>query len=165
MRQTATVHRYGHDINTDLILPGQYLNLYKAEDLKPHCLEGIDPEFISRVQIGDVVIAGKNFGTGSSREHAPIAIKASGISCVIATSFARIFYRNAINIGLPVFECPELVEHVKMGDSLDIDIKAGTFILDSTSFQAQPFPAIIDEILKAGGLVPYIRRKAMYSHV
>jgi 3-isopropylmalate/(R)-2-methylmalate dehydratase small subunit len=161
MKKTVSVHRYGHDINTDLILPGQYLNLYKAEDLKPHCLEGIDPEFTSRVQMGDVVIAGKNFGTGSSREHAPIAIKASGISCVIATSFARIFYRNAINIGLPVFECPELVDRVKMGDSIDVDIEAGTFILHSTSFQARPFPAIIHEILKAGGLVPYISRKTM----
>jgi 3-isopropylmalate/(R)-2-methylmalate dehydratase small subunit len=161
MKKSVSVHRYGHDINTDLILPGQYLNLYKAEDLKPHCLEGIDPEFTSRVQIGDVVIAGKNFGTGSSREHAPIAIKASGISCVIATSFARIFYRNAINIGLPVFECPELVDHVKMGDTIDVDTEAGTFIYHSTSFQARPFPAIIHEILKAGGLVPYISRKTM----
>jgi 3-isopropylmalate/(R)-2-methylmalate dehydratase small subunit len=161
MKKSVSVHRYGHDINTDLILPGQYLNLYKAEDLKPHCLEGIDPEFTSRVQIGDVVIAGKNFGTGSSREHAPIAIKASGISCVIATSFARIFYRNAINIGLPVFECPELVDHVKMGDTIDVDTEAGTFIHHSTSFQARPFPAIIHEILKAGGLVPYISRKTM----
>lgn len=160
MKTRASVHRYGHDINTDLILPGQYLNLYKAEDLKPHCLEGIDPKFITRVKIGDVVIAGKNFGTGSSREHAPIAIKASGISCVIATSFARIFYRNAINIGLPVFECPELVDRVKMGDNIDIDIEAGTFTLDSTPFQARPFPTIIHEILKAGGLVPYISRNA-----
>lgn len=160
MKQSATVHRYGHDINTDLILPGQYLNLYKAEDLKPHCLEGLDPEFTTRVKIGDVVIGGKNFGTGSSREHAPIAIKASGISCVIATSFARIFYRNAINIGLPVFECPELVEHVKMGDTIDVDIEAGMFTLNGTSFQARPFPAIIQEIIKAGGLVPYISRKA-----
>lgn len=160
MKTRASVHRYGHDINTDLILPGQYLNLYKAEDLKPHCLEGIDPEFITRVKIGDVVIAGKNFGTGSSREHAPIALKAAGISCVIAASFARIFYRNAINIGLPVFECPELVDRVNMGDTIDVDIETGTFTLDSTSFQARPFPAIIHEILKAGGLVPYISSKA-----
>lgn len=160
MKTRASVHRYGHDINTDLILPGQYLNLYKAEDLKPHCLEGIDPEFITRVKIGDVVIAGKNFGAGSSREHAPIALKAAGISCVIAKSFARIFYRNAINIGLPVFECPELVDRVNMGDTIDVDIEAGTFTLDSTSFQARPFPAIIHEILKAGGLVPYISSKA-----
>ncbi len=160
MKTHASVHRYGHDINTDLILPGQYLNLYKAEDLKPHCLEGIDPEFIKRVKIGDVVIAGKNFGTGSSREHAPIALKAAGISCVIAASFARIFYRNAINIGLPVFECPELVDRVNMGDTIDVDIETGTFTLDSTSFQARPFPAIIHEILKAGGLVPYISSKA-----
>jgi 3-isopropylmalate/(R)-2-methylmalate dehydratase small subunit len=108
-----------------------------------------------------VVIAGKNFGTGSSREHAPIAIKASGISCVIATSFARIFYRNAINIGLPVFECPELVEHSKMGDIIDVDIASGTFILNATTFQARPFPAIIHEILKVGGLVPFISRKTM----
>lgn len=161
MKKTTSVHLYGHDINTDLILPGQYLNLYKAEDLKPYCLEGLDPEFITRVQVGDVVIAGKNFGTGSSREHAPIAIKASGISCVIATSFARIFYRNAINIGLPVFECPELVEHAKMGDTIDVDIASGTFILNATTFQARPFPAIIHDILKAGGLVPFISRKTM----
>jgi 3-isopropylmalate/(R)-2-methylmalate dehydratase small subunit len=162
MKQTANVHRYGHDINTDLILPGQYLNLYKAEDLKPHCLEGIDPAFTTRVKIGDVVVGGRNFGTGSSREHAPIAIKASGISCVIATSFARIFYRNAINIGLPVFECPELVDHVKMGDIIDVDIEAGTFMIGSTVFQAQPFPVIIQEILNAGGLVPYISQKVLH---
>lgn len=161
MKKNVLVHRYGHDINTDLILPGQYLNLYKAEDLKPHCLEGLDPEFTTRVQVGDVIVGGKNFGTGSSREHAPIAIKASGISCVIATSFARIFYRNAINIGLPVFECPELVEHAKMGDIIDVDIPSGTFILNRISFQAQPFPAIIHEILKAGGLVPFISRKTI----
>jgi 3-isopropylmalate/(R)-2-methylmalate dehydratase small subunit len=161
MKKDVSVHRYGHDINTDLILPGQYLNLYKAEDLKPHCLEGLDPEFTTRVQVGDVVVGGKNFGTGSSREHAPIAIKASGVSCVIATSFARIFYRNAINIGLPVFECPELVEHAKMGDTIKVDIASGTFILNGTSFQARPFPPIIHEILKAGGLVPFISRKTI----
>jgi 3-isopropylmalate/(R)-2-methylmalate dehydratase small subunit len=161
MKKDVSVHRYGHDINTDLILPGQYLNLYKAEDLKPHCLEGLDPEFTTRVQVGDVVVGGKNFGTGSSREHAPIAIKASGVSCVIATSFARIFYRNAINIGLPVFECPELVEHAKMGDTINVDIASGTFILNGTSFQARPFPPIIHEILKAGGLVPFISRKTI----
>lgn len=161
MTTSASVHRYEHDINTDLILPGQYLNLYRPEDLKPHCLEGLDPAFASRVKTGDVIVAGKNFGTGSSREHAPIAIKASGISCVIATSFARIFYRNAINIGLPVFECPELIAHVNMGDTLSIDIATGIFTLQARTFHAKPFPPIIHDILKSGGLVPFIRQKAL----
>ena len=161
MTQTATVHRYGNDINTDLILPGQYLNLYKPEDLKPHCLEGIDPDFKTRVKVGDIIVAGKNFGTGSSREHAPIAIKASGIACIVATSFARIFYRNAINIGLPVFECPELVDYVKMGDNITYDISKSVFIKDTQCFQARPFPSIIHEILEAGGLVPYISQRSI----
>ena len=159
MKQTVRIHKYGNDINTDLILPGQYLNLYKAEDLRPHCFEGLDPDFSKRVKSGDVIVAGKNFGTGSSREHAPIAIKASGISCIIATSFARIFYRNAINIGLPIFECPDLIDQVRMSDMIDVDIATGAFGVNDNLFQAQPYPTIIHDILNAGGLVQYISQK------
>ena len=155
----ATVHCYGDDINTDVILPGQYLNLFSEHDLKPHCMEGIDPDFCSRVQAGDVMIGGKNFGIGSSREHAPIAIKASGISCVIAISFARIFYRNAINIGLPVFECPELKARIHTGDQVQVDPRSGRLLIHGTTYTARPHPRVIDDILDTGGLVSYVRKR------
>jgi len=156
---TGTIHLYGAHIDTDVILPGKYLNLYTPEDLGPHCMEGIDPSFIHRVQAGDVIIAGVNFGTGSSREHAPIAIKAVGISCIIATNFARIFYRNAINIGLPVFECPEIVAAVKNGDKIEADIFTGVFTVNGATFRAKPFPPYIQGIINAGGLVPFVNRQ------
>ena len=156
-RTTGTVHLYGAHIDTDVILPGKYLNLFTPEDLGPHCMEGLDPDFIKRVRAGDVLIAGDNFGTGSSREHAPIAIKAVGISCVIATNFARIFYRNAINIGLPVFECPEIVAAVKTGDTIDADLTNGLFTVNGVDFQAKPFPPYIQGIIHAGGLVPFVK--------
>jgi 3-isopropylmalate/(R)-2-methylmalate dehydratase small subunit len=153
------IHRYGANIDTDVILPGKYLNLYTPEDLGPHCMEGLDPSFIQRVRPGDVIIAGSNFGTGSSREHAPIAIKAAGISCIIATSFARIFYRNAINIGLPVFECADIVAAVQNGDTIEADLAKGLFTVSGAIFQAKPFPPYIQDIINAGGLVPFVRRQ------
>ena len=156
---TRSIHLYGANIDTDVILPGKYLNLYTPEDLGPHCMEGLDPSFIQRVRPGDVIIAGSNFGTGSSREHAPIAIKAAGISCIIATSFARIFYRNAINIGLPVFECADLVAAVKNGDTLEADIAQGLFTVNGVVFQAKAFPPYIQAIIDAGGLVPFVSRQ------
>ena len=156
---TRSIHLYGANIDTDVILPGKYLNLYTSEELGPHCLEGLDPSFIQRVRPGDVIIAGSNFGTGSSREHAPIAIKAAGISCIIATSFARIFYRNAINIGLPVFECADIVAAVKSGDTIEADIAKGRFTVNGVVFQAKPFPPYIQDIINAGGLVPFVSRQ------
>ena len=156
---TRSIHLYGANIDTDVILPGKYLNLYTPEDLGPHCMEGLDPSFIQRVRPGDVIIAGSNFGTGSSREHAPIAIKAAGISCIIATSFARIFYRNAINIGLPVFECADLVAAVKNGDTIEADIAKGLFKVNGVAFQSKPFPPYIQDIINAGGLVPFVSRQ------
>lgn len=156
---TRCIHLYGANIDTDVILPGKYLNLYMPEDLGPHCLEGLDPSFIQRVRPGDVIIAGSNFGTGSSREHAPIAIKAAGISCIIATSFARIFYRNAINIGLPVFECAEIVAAVKKWDAIEANIAKGLFTVNGVAFQAKPFPPYIQDIINAGGLVPFVSRQ------
>jgi len=154
-----SIHLYGANIDTDVILPGKYLNLYTPEELGPHCLEGLDPSFIQRVRPGDVIIAGSNFGTGSSREHAPIAIKAAGITCIIATSFARIFYRNAINIGLPVFECADIVAAVKSGDTIEADIAKGRFTVNGVVFQAKPFPPYIQDIINAGGLVPFVSRQ------
>jgi len=156
---TPSIHLYGANIDTDVILPGKYLNLYTPEDLGPHCMEGLDPGFIQRVRLGDVIIAGSNFGTGSSREHAPIAIKAAGISCIIATSYARIFYRNAINIGLPVFECADIVTAVKHGDAIEADIAKGLFTVNGVVFQAKPFPPYIQGIIDAGGLVPFVSRQ------
>ena len=156
---TRSIHLYGTNIDTDVILPGKYLNLYTPEDLGPHCMEGLDPGFIQRVRPGDVIIAGSNFGTGSSREHAPIAIKAAGISCIIATSYARIFYRNAINIGLPVFECADIVTAVKHGDAIEADIAKGLFTVNGVAFQAKPFPPYIQDIINAGGLVPFVSRQ------
>ena len=154
-----SVHLYGANIDTDVILPGKYLNLYTPEELGPHCMEGLDPSFIQRVRPGDVIIAGSNFGTGYSREHAPIAIKAAGISCIIATSYARIFYRNAINIGLPVFECVDIVTAVKHGDAIEADIAKGLFTVNGVVFQAKPFPPYIQGIIDAGGLVPFVSRQ------
>lgn len=157
MRTAGKIHLYGDHIDTDVILPGKYLNLYTPEDLGPHCMEGLDPSFTGRVRTGDVMIAGVNFGTGSSREHAPIAIKAAGISCIIATNFARIFYRNAINIGLPVFECPEIVSAVTNGDTIEADVTQGLFTVNGLHFQAKPFPPYIQGIIQAGGLVPFVK--------
>ena len=154
----GTVFKYGGNVDTDVILPARYLALYKDEDLAAHCMEDLDSGFVTGVQPGDYIVAGENFGCGSSREHAPIAIKASGISCVIASTFARIFYRNSINIGLPIIECPEAAEAIQAGDEVEIDFDTG-IITDKTQnrqFKGQAFPPFMQKIIAAGGLINYI---------
>lgn len=155
MTVKGTVHKYGNDVDTDVIIPARYLNTSSEEELASHCMEDIDPEFVRRVQKGDIIVAEDNFGCGSSREHAPIAIKASGVSLVIANTFARIFYRNAINIGLPILECPEAVKHIRAGDVVSCDLAKGVITDETTgeSFTAQPFPEFIQKIVNAGGLL------------
>ena len=149
------VHRYGSNVDTDVIIPARYLNTASEEELAAHCMEDIDPAFRGRVKAGDVLVAEANFGCGSSREHAPIAIKASGVSLVIANTFARIFYRNAINIGLPILECPEAVRNIRAGDTVSCDLAKGEIRNETTGqvFYAQPFPAFIQKIINAGGLM------------
>lgn len=154
------VFKYGDNVDTDVIIPARYLNTADANELAKHCMEDIDSTFVSKVAQGDIMVAGRNFGCGSSREHAPLAIKASGISCVIASTFARIFYRNAINIGLPIMECPEAVAAIAAGDQLSVDLSAGT-ITDVTSgktFKAEPFPPFMQDLIAAGGLAAYMRK-------
>ena len=155
MKMTGSVIKYGDNIDTDVIIPARYLNTSDHKELASHCMEDIDTTFTSRVKDGDIMVGGWNFGCGSSREHAPIAIKASGISLVVAKSFARIFYRNAINMGLAILECPEAVDAIGNGDTVSIDADTGTITDETTgaSFQAQPFPPFIQEIIDAGGLV------------
>lgn len=151
--------KYGDNVDTDVIIPARYLNTSDPSELAKHCMEDLDAGFKDRVKPGDVIIAGKNFGCGSSREHAPIAIKAAGISCVIARTFARIFYRNAINIGLPILECPEAVDAIDDGDVVKVDFNTGV-IYDETKglkFQAMPFPEFIQEIIKHDGLINYVK--------
>ena len=153
--------KYGDNVDTDVIIPARYLNAPSADELAKHCMEDIDPNFVNEVRAGDIMVGGENFGCGSSREHAPIAIRASGISCVIAASFARIFYRNAINIGFPILECPEAAEKIKKGDTVTVDAETGT-ITDVTTgevFSATPFPAFINRIIENGGLLPYLLQK------
>lgn len=161
MKAHGKVHRYGDNIDTDVIIPARYLNTADHKELASHCMEDIDKEFTKKVKEGDIIAAGANFGCGSSREHAPIAIKASGISCVIASTFARIFYRNAINIGLPILECKEAAEDIEDGDELDIDFDTGiiTNVTKCRTYQAEPFPDFIKEIISAGGLLNSIKNK------
>ena len=153
------VWKYGHNVDTDAIIPARYLNVSTPEELALHCMEDIDLDFAGAVQPGDIIVGGENFGCGSSREHAPLAIKGAGVSCVIAKSFARIFYRNAINVGLPILECPEVVEETEKGDQLAVDLRAGMITNERTgrTYQTSPFPDFIMEIVQAGGLVPYTR--------
>lgn len=155
------VHKYGANVDTDVIIPARYLTSIDPKVLASHCMEDIDADFVKRVQPGDIIVAGTNFGCGSSREHAPIAIKASGISCVIAKTFARIFYRNSINLGLPVLECPEAVDGTEKGDTVEVDLSTGTIrnLTRGTSFQAKPFPPFMLEVLSAGGLIEYTKRR------
>lgn len=155
MQFEGQAHRYGRDIDTDVIIPARYLNTSDAKELAKHCLEDLDKTFVERVKPGDILVAEENFGCGSSREHAPVAIKAAGISVVIAKSFARIFYRNAINIGLPIMECPAAVDGIHEGDHVQVDANTGTITNLTTGavYQAQPFPAFIQEIINEGGLV------------
>ena len=154
------VHKFGDNVDTDVIIPARYLNTADHKELASHCMEDIDKDFIHKVKSGDIITAGANFGCGSSREHAPIAIKASGVSCVIAATFARIFYRNAINIGLPILECPEAAAAISEGDEVEVDFDTGV-ITDKTSgktFQAEPFPDFIKDIIAAGGLLNSLKR-------
>ncbi len=153
------VHKFGDNVDTDVIIPARYLNTASHKELAAHCMEDIDKEFVKNVQDGDIMVATKNFGCGSSREHAPIAIKASGISCVIASSFARIFYRNAINIGLPIVECPEAAEAINDGDTVSVDFNTGVITDETTGkiFQGEPFPEFIQNIIAKGGLINSIK--------
>ena len=161
MKYEGTAHRYGRDVDTDVIIPARYLNTSDPAELAKHCLEDLDATFVERVSPGDILVAEENFGCGSSREHAPIAIKAAGVDAVIAKSFARIFYRNAINTGLAILECPEAVDAIKAADVVSVDTGTGTVTDETTgaTFQAQPFPPFIAEIIEAGGLVPRWQKK------
>ena len=161
MKASGTVFKYGDNVDTDVIIPARYLNSSDPAELAMHCMEDIDPDFIHRVHMGDIIVAEKNFGCGSSREHAPIAIKAAGVSCVIAETFARIFYRNAINIGLPIIECPEASKGIEAGDEVEIDFDSGMIYnrTKDTSFQGQAFPEFMQKLIQAGGLINYINEK------
>ena len=162
MNAKGTVFKYGDNIDTDVIIPARYLNTQSAAELASHCMEDIDKTFITRVQSGDIIVGGENFGCGSSREHAPLAIKAAGISCVIAKSFARIFYRNSINIGMPILECPAASEAIANGDTVAIDFDTGVITDETTgqTFQAAPFPPFIQKIIAAGGLMNSLQGNA-----
>ena len=161
MLTQGMVHRFGDNIDTDVIIPARYLNTSRAEELAAHCMEDIDSDFSARVKAGDLMVAGRNFGCGSSREHAPIAIQASGIGCVIAHSFARIFYRNAINIGFPILECPEAAAAIRSGDTVSVDFASGAITDETTgqTFQAKGFPPFIEQIIRHGGLLKYLKAR------
>lgn len=161
MKASGRVFKFGSNVDTDVIIPARYLNVPDPAELAKHCMEDIDKEFVNKVSAGDIIVAEKNFGCGSSREHAPIAIKAAGVSCVIAETFARIFYRNAINIGLPIIECKEAALEIKAGDEVEVNFDTGV-ITDKTtgkSFQGQAFPPFMQKIIDCEGLVNYINQK------
>ncbi|MEH2942497.1 3-isopropylmalate dehydratase small subunit [Lachnospiraceae bacterium KK002] len=162
MKASGTVFKYGDNVDTDVIIPARYLNSSDPKELATHCMEDIDKDFVNKVRQGDLIVADKNFGCGSSREHAPIAIKAAGVSCVIAETFARIFYRNAINIGLPIIECPQAAQGIEAGDEVEVDFDSGiiTDKTKGTTFQGQAFPEFMQKIIKAEGLINYINQKA-----
>ena len=155
------VHKYGADVNTDMIIPARYLNVSEPAELAGHCMEDIDAEFVNRVKPGDIMVATTNFGCGSSREHAPLAIKASGISCIIAKSFARIFFRNAIDIGLPLLECEEAADNIAAGDTVEVDLSTGSIKnMDSGQvFTARPYPDFMAELIAAGGLIEHTKKR------
>jgi len=161
MKANGTVFKYGDNVDTDVIIPARYLNSSDPAELATHCMEDIDKDFIKNVKKGDIIVASKNFGCGSSREHAPIAIKAAGVSCVIAETFARIFYRNAINIGLPIIECPAASQGIDAGDEVEIDFDSGMIYnhTKKTQFQGQAFPEFMQKIIAAEGLINYINNK------
>ena len=163
MNAHGTVHKYGDHVDTDVIIPARYLNTQSHKELAAHCMEDIDKNFIHNVKEGDIMVAGVNFGCGSSREHAPVAIKASGISCVIAANFARIFYRNAINIGFPIMECPEAAADIKAGDQIDVDFATGKIVNQTTgkTYQAAPFPEFINGIIDNGGLMASLKARGI----
>lgn len=160
MKLKGKVFKYGDNVDTDVIIPARYLNSSDPENLAAHCMEDIDENFADQVEEGDIIVGGKNFGSGSSREHAPLAIKYAGVSCVVAESFARIFYRNSINIGLPILECPEAVKNTEAGDQLEVDIDKGIVknLRTEESFEAEPFPPFMQEIIKDGGLIAHIKK-------
>lgn len=159
MKASGFVHKYGDNVDTDVIIPARYLNSPDAKELAQHCMEDIDPDFVKNVKQGDIIVANENFGCGSSREHAPISIKASGVSCVIATTFARIFYRNAINVGLPILECKEASQKIENGDKVEIDFDTGkiTNVTKGETYQAEPFPEFIQNIINKGGLLNSVK--------
>jgi len=161
LKLTGKVHKYGANVDTDAIIPARYLNVSEPAELAKHCMEDIDMDFIGRVHPGDIIVAGPNFGCGSSREHAPLAIKAAGVSCVIAESFARIFFRNAINIGLPIMECVEAVEEIQSGDVLEIELDQGVIrnLTREMVFKAKPYPDFMLELVSAGGLIEHTKKK------
>ena len=161
MKAKGNVFKYGDNVDTDVIIPARYLNMTDGYELAKHCMEDIDKDFVSNVKKGDIIVANKNFGCGSSREHAPLVIKCAGVSCVIAETFARIFYRNAINIGLPIIECPEAAGAIQAGDHVSVNFDTGIITNESTgeSYQGEAFPPFMQEIISAGGLFPYINKK------
>jgi len=161
MKALGNVFKYGDNVDTDVIIPARYLNSFDAQELASHAMVDIDPEFAGKVQPGDLIVANKNFGCGSSREHAPLCLKAAGVSCVIAETFARIFYRNAINIGLPIIECPEAAKGTTAGDQVEVDFDTGKIYnrTKNTEFQGQPFPEFMQKIISAEGLVNYTNQK------
>lgn len=162
MKIHGKVIKYGNNVDTDVIIPARYLNTSDPAELASHCMEDLDAGFVKRVQKGDIMVAGRNFGCGSSREHAPIAIKASGISCIIAETFARIFYRNSINTGLPIIECPEAAAGISEGDELDVDLDSGviTNLTRGVTYKGVPFPEFMQKIIAADGLIGYIKQQA-----
>lgn len=161
MKAQGKVFKYGNDIDTDVIIPARHLNTTEPKELAKHCMEDIDKDFATNVKDGDIIVALKNFGCGSSREHAPLSIKASGVSCIIAKSYARIFYRNSFNIGLPILECDEAAEKIEAGDEVIVDFKTGkiTNISKNEEYQAEPFPEFIEQIINSDGLVGYVKNK------
>lgn len=161
MKAEGRVFKFGSNVDTDVIIPARYLNVPDPAELAKHCMEDIDKEFVNKVSEGDIIVADKNFGCGSSREHAPIAIKAAGVSCVIAETFARIFYRNAINIGLPIIECPEASKAIEEGDRIEVDFDSGKIYnkTKNEEYQGQAFPEFMKKIISNGGLINYINNK------
>ena len=160
MHISGNIWKFGDDVDTDLIIPARYLNTSEPAELAKHCMEDADPTFAEKVSAGDIIVGGKNFGCGSSREHAPIAIKAAGVACVVARSFARIFYRNAFNMGLPILEC-DAADQFKTGGTLKVDLDAGEIIHEDTGerYETRPIPPFMQELVKAGGLMPYIQKR------
>ena len=161
MKTEGKVFRYKDNVDTDVIIPARYLNTSNAEELASHCMEDIDKDFVKKVKKGDIIVADKNFGCGSSREHAPLAIKTSGIGCVIARSFARIFYRNSINIGLAILECEEACDNIEAGDEVEVDFDSGVIknLTKNEEYQAEPFPPFMQSLISAGGLAPYMAKE------
>ncbi len=161
MEAKGRIWKFGNDVNTDEIIPARYLNTSDPEELAKHCMEDADPEFPNKVQKGDIIVAGSNFGCGSSREHAPIALKAAGVACVIAGSFARIFYRNSFNMGLPILECADIFKNVEEGDVIEVSLDQGVITLekDGKILQAEPVPEFMQALIKEGGLMNYVAEK------